>query len=435
MIDPLVVGWVGLIILFAIIALGLPIGIAMALVGFAGYAAIAGLPAALTQLQNVPYSSVASYSLTIIPLFILMGEFAFFSGIIRGAYNAMYKWLGHLPGGVAMSTIGGCAAFAAVCGSSIATASSMSTIAYPEMKRFGYDDKLATGSIASGGTLGILIPPSNPLVIYALFAQVSVGKLLISGVIPGVLLAVLFMLAIYIWTKINPAVGPAGPFTPWKEKFKSLTELWPVLILAIVVLGSIWGGVMTAMEAAGVGAFLAFIIGLALRKINLKNIISSLNMTIKTSGMIFIVLIGAMIFNYFIVMSGIPQSLASIVTNASLSPMTVLACILVIYLILGCLMDVMAMTVLTLPIFVPVLSGLGFNLVWFGIVFVIMGEMALITPPIGMNVFVISGMIKEVPMYTVFKGVWPFLIAMVVCLALVIAFPQIALFLSNLMIK
>jgi C4-dicarboxylate transporter DctM subunit len=435
MIDSLTVGWIGLAVLFALLAIGMPIGIAMALVGFAGYAVIAGVPAAFAQLKAVPYSSVASYSLTIIPLFILMGEFAFHSGLIRGAYNAAYKWLGHLPGGLAMTTIAGCAGFAAVCGSGMATASTMTSIAYPEMKRFNYDSKLGLGSIACGGTLGILIPPSNTLVIYAIFSDASIGKLFMGGFIPGILLAILLMLVIFLWAKLKPNAAPAGASASWKERIIATKEIWPVAVLVIIVMGGIWGGIITAMEAAGVGAFAAFVIGLALRKFNLKNIIASLNATIKTTAMIFLVLIGAMIFNVFIVLSGIPNELATVVGNLALPPVGVLICILFVYLILGMLMDTMAMTVLTLPIFLPVLSSLGFDLVWFGIVFVIMGEMAMVTPPIGMNVFIISGMVPEVPMYSVFRGIFPFVLAMVVCVSLLIIFPQLALFLPNTMIQ
>jgi C4-dicarboxylate transporter, DctM subunit len=435
MISPIMIGWIGLLVLFAVMATGIPIGLAMALVGFIGYVVIAGVPAAVSQIQTVPFSTVASYDMTLLPLFVLMGEIAFFSGLIRGAYETLYKWLGHLPGGLAMATIGGCAAFAAICGSSVACASTMTSIAYPEMKRFNYDSRLSTGSIAAGGTLGILIPPSTPMVIYALFAQVSIGKLFIGGVLPGLLLTAMFMIAIFVWAKVNPSVGPSGAKISWIERIKSIKDVWPVIILAGIILGGIWGGVITAMEAAGVGAFAAFVIGLATRKISWQSTKLSLDRTLQTTAMIFTILIGAMIFNYFIVMSGIPAQLAALVTKTALPAFGVLAVILIIYLILGCVMDTMAMTVLTLPIFLPILTNLGFDLVWFGIIFVIMCEMALITPPIGMNVFVMSGMVREVPMYQIFRGIWPFLGCMVGCLILVIIFPQIPMTLVRLMIK
>jgi C4-dicarboxylate transporter DctM subunit len=388
----------------------------------------------LTQLANVPYSNVASYTLTVLPLFILMGEFAYVSGLVKGAYNAMHKWIGQLPGGLAMATIGGSAAFAAICGSSVASASTMCLVALPEMRRYKYAPSLATGSIACGGTLGILIPPSTPMVIYAIFASESVGRLFIAGIIPGIMLALLLMTVIYILVRIKPYLGPRGPKNSWRVRLTSFKDIWPVATLAILVLGGIWGGVFSPTEAAGAGAFAALIIGLIRKQVSTKAVFNSLNETVRMTAMIFTILIGAMIFNYFIVVSQIPAQLADLVDQLALPSIGVLLAILLIYLILGCLMDTMAMTVLTLPIFLPILLNLGFNLVWFGIIFVIMCEIALITPPIGMNVFVIAGMAQDIPMFTIFRGILPFLGAMFACLALVIAFPQIAMFLPSLMI-
>jgi C4-dicarboxylate transporter, DctM subunit len=432
--NPSIIGWIGLVCLFALMAMGMPIGFAMGLIGLVGFGMIAGFAGALTQLGIVPYASVASYTLTVLPLFILMGEFAFLSGMIRGAFSGAHKLLGHLPGGLAMATISGCAAFAAVCGSSVATAATMGTVALPEMQRYKYKPELSTGSIACGGTLGILIPPSTPMVIYAVFANESVGKLFMGGFLPGILLTALFIIVILIWVKISPSTGPRGPNTTWRVRFGAFKDIWPVFILAFLVLGGIWGGIFSPTEAAGVGAFGAFIIGLVRKQLKLKSVLNSLSDTIKTTAMVFTILIGAMIFNYFIVICGIPKQLAEMVASLSLPPLGILICILFVYFLLGCLMDTMAMTVLTLPIFLPILHNLGFDLVWFGIIFVIMCEMALVTPPMGMNVFVISGMAKGIPMYTIFRGIFPFLAAMVICLVLVIAFPQIVMFLPNSMI-
>jgi C4-dicarboxylate transporter, DctM subunit len=433
--DNLVLGWIGLAVLFVMLAIGLPVGIALGLVGFIGYGLISGFQAALVQMQNVPFSSVSSYTLTVIPLFIVMGEFAFHSGLIRSAYNTAQKWFGHLPGGLAITTVAGCAAFASICGSGIATASTMTTLAYPEMKRHNYDSKLSLGAIACGGTLGILIPPSNPMVIYAVFSDVSVGKLFMSGFIPGILMTLLFVATILIWTKLKPSAGPTGSRSTWKDRIVSIKDVWPVVILVVIVMGGIWGGIITPMEAAGVGAFTTLVIGIALRKLKVKNTGTALYAALKTTAMIFLMLIGAMIFNYFIVLSGLPNQLATFVGNLALPPMAVLVFIVFIYFILGALMDEFAMTVLTLPIFLPVLSHLGIDLVWFGIIFVIMSQIGMIAPPIGINVFVVAGMVKDVPTYTVYRGIFPFLAAMLVCLALIIAFPQIALFLSQNMIK
>lgn len=429
------IGWVGLILLFVLLATGLPIGLSMAAIGFGGYVIFMGTQGALTQVHTVVFSSVASYSMTIIPLFILMGELSFFSGLITGAYSFMNKWLGQLPGGLAMATIGGCAAFASICGTSVATASTMTTVAYPEMRKYQYDPKLALGAISSGGTLGILIPPSNAMVIYAIFAEASVGRLFMGGILPGILMTVLLISAIFIWVKMSPTLAPRAKKSSLMERIIAFKDIWPVAILALIVLGGIYGGVFTAMEAAGVGAFGALAIGLILRKIKGPGIISALNNAITTSAMVFVIMIGAMVFNYFIVLSGLPAQLADVVLGFGLPPIGVLFCILFVYFILGCIMDTMAMTVMTLPIFLPILNGLQFDLVWFGIIFVVMCEIALVTPPMGMNVFVIAGMVKDVPMFTIFRGIVPFLMAELTCLGLIIAFPQIALLLPQNMIR
>lgn len=433
--DNVLMGWMGLVVLFALLALGVPIGIGMGIVGFTGFAILAGLPGALTQLATAPYSQVASYTLTVIPLFILMGELAHSAGLIRGAYNAAQKLIGHWPGGLAMATTLGCSAFAAVCGSSLATASTMTAVAYPEMKRNKYNDTLALGSIAAAGTLGILIPPSNAMVIYAIFAEVSIGKMFMGGIIPGLILMLLFMGVISIWARVDRQVGPASPRSGWKERILSLGSVWPVGALALIVLGGIWLGVFSATEAAGMGAFGAIVIGLGMRTLKIHNIYLSLVRAAKTTAMLFVILIGAMIFNYFIVMSGVPNHLAGFIGGLAVPPLGILVAILCVYFILGCLMDTMAMTVLTLPIFLPVLANLGFDFIWFGIIFVVMCEFALITPPIGMNVFIISGMVKNVPMYVIFRGLAPFLASLIILIGILIAFPETALFIPDSMTR
>jgi C4-dicarboxylate transporter, DctM subunit len=433
--SPMMVGLIAFLILFALMAAGMPIGFAMALIGFIGYIYLGGWSGALSILTTTPFDSVSSYTLTVIPLFVLMGELAAASGLIGGAFAAAQKWLGRMQGGLAIATIGACAAFAAVSGSSMATAGAMTSIAYPEMKRYNYDSRLATGSIAAGGTLGILIPPSVVFIMYAIFAEESIGKLYMAGLIPGILLAVLFMIAIYLQCKMNPALGPRGPDSSLRVKLVSLKYALPVLILAVLVLGGIWGGVFTPNEAAGVGVVIAFIMGLIVRKLSLKNFTHSLMETISISAMVFVILIGAMIFNYFIVLTGIPNGLSELVTNLAIPKYGILAVILFIYLLLGCIMDSFAMTVLTLPIFLPVLSHLGFDLIWFGVIFVIMIEMSSITPPVGMNVFVVAGMVREVPMYTIFRGIIPFFFCLVIIIFLLTTLPQIALFLPHTMMK
>lgn len=433
--SPLLIGAIGLAVLFALMAAGMPIGFSMALVGFAGFAFLGGLKGGLSQLATVPFSSVATYTLTIIPLFILMGEIAGVAGLVKGAFSAANKWLANLRGGLAMTTIAACGAFAAVCGSSLATATAMTSIAYPEMGRYKYDPALSLGSIAAGGTLGILIPPSIPLIVYAIFAEESVGRLYMAGFLPGILLSGLFIATIYIRCKFTPSLGPPGPKSSWRERLVAVKDVGPVLILAIVVLGGIWGGIFTPNEAAGIGVFIALILGLAARQLSMKKLIFSLMETASLTAMIFSILIGAMIFNYFVVLTGVPAELARLVEAYALPGMYVYVAILLIYAILGCIMDTFAITMLTLPIFLPTLRSLGFDLVWFGVIYVTMIEMANITPPIGVNVFVVAGMVREVPMYTIFRGILPFFFAMVICIVILTVFPQIALFLPSTMME
>lgn len=432
--SPIGIGIIGFAILFGLLALGMPIGFAMALVGFAGYGIIINWQATLSQLATVPYSTIASYTLSIIPLFLLMGEFAFRSGLVTRGYQAMSKWFGHVHGGIGIATILSCAVFAAVSSSSLATASMMTSISYPEMKRFRYNPQLSLGTIAAGGTLGILIPPSNVLVIYALFADQSVGQMLMAGILPGILLAMLFVSYIYLRTRFSPKEGPPGSRFSWRERLVSIQGIVPLLLLAIFVLGGLWGGIFTPNEAAGVGAAGALIIGIAMKSLTGNKIFSSLSSALGTSVMLFFIIAGAMIFNYFIVVSGIPIELANFINNLEIPRLGILIAILLVYVILGCIMDSFAMTVLTLPIFVPILSNLDYNLVWFGVLYVITIEMGLITPPIGMNVFVVRGMVPEIPMYTIFKGIIPFCALMIICIVILILFPQIATMLPEAMI-
>ena len=432
--SPVSVGIIGVIVLFVLMLAGMPIGFAMALVGFVGFAVLGGLPGALVQLATSPFSSVAVYVMSVLPLFVFMGELAFAAGLVRKCYDSMYKWLGNLPGGLAIATIAGCAAFGAVCGSTAASTTTMTLIAHPEMRRFKYDQKLSLGSIAVGGTLASLITPSVPMIIYSLFSETSVGRLFIGGIIPGVILSLLFVIVIFFWSKLIPSAGPRGPKFTWHEKFSSLGSIWPIMILALFILGGLWGGVFSPTEAGGAGAFGALIIGIVTKGLSVKSVISSLSNTIKTTTMIFTIIIGAIIFTYFVSLTELPLALTEFVENLNLPPIGVLVVILFIYVILGSLMDTMAMTVVTLPIFVPVLDAMGFDLVWFGIIFIIMCEMAVVTPPIGMNVFMISGIVTDVPMANIFKGIVPFLLSIIVCVVILTAWPQIVLILPNLMI-
>jgi C4-dicarboxylate transporter, DctM subunit len=432
--SPEIVGLIGLVFLFVLLFLGMPIGVGLAFTGFFGFAYFFGFQGALNQLGTVPFTSAASYGMVVVPLFILMGDFAYRSGMTREAFKTAYALFGRLPGGLAISTIGACAAFAACTGSSIASAATMTKVAFPEMNRYKYDSALATGAIAAGGTLGILIPPSNAMIFYGLITDASIGKMFIAGILPGILLTILFMLVVYFWVFMKKNAGPAGRKASGKEILDAFKSLWSVVILAGVVLVGLWGGVFSATEAAGVGAFTALIITLIYRGNIKSNIVHSLIDTIKTTAMVVMILIGAMIFSYFMTASQLPDALVNIINSITLSPIWVLIAILIIFIFLGCIFDTAALTFVVLPIVWPIVQELGFDPIWFGILYTINAEMALITPPIGINVFVVAG-VARVPMYTVFKGILPFFLAMCLCTTIIIIFPQIATFLPNTMIQ
>ena len=431
--TPLAIGLIGLAVLFVLLLSRMPIGLVMALVGFAGFAIIAGFSDALGILGTVPYATFANYNMSIIPLFILMGAFCYYSGLSKDLYDTVHAWIGHFRGGLSMATVGACAGFAAVSGSSLATAATMGTVALPEMKRYKYDDRLATGAVAAGGTIGILIPPSIVLILYAVITEQSIGKLFLAGIIPGVLEALFYLLTIYILCKFNPQLGPPGPGTTFKQKIVSLSNSWVVLVLFVVIMGGLYLGWFSPIEASGIGAFGAFIFALLRKKLPWRSLKESLFDTGKTTVMIFIILMGAMIFGYFLAVSRLPYELAATISALPVNSYVILAIILVFYLFLGAVMDSLAMMLLTVPIFFPLVLELGFNPIWFGILIVRVCEIGLITPPVGLNVYIIRGVAKDVPMQTIFRGIAPFLIADVLHVALLVAFPQISLFLPNLM--
>ena len=433
--SPEVIGIIGLVFMFILLFAGMPIGLGLAFTGFIGIVFLFDIDGALHQLGLVPFRSAAHYSLSVLPLFILMGHFAFISGITESFYDTAQALLARLRGGLAMSTVAACAGFAACTGSSFAGAATMTKIALPEMKRYKYDMALATGTIAAGGTLGILIPPSNAMIFYSLITNASIGQLFIAGIIPGIILTSLFILIIFLMVKIKPQMAPAQAHVSWSAVRSSLKRVWPGLILIGIVLGGLWGGVFSPSEAGGMGAFAAFIITLVKRGFSPKLFIEGLKETTKTTAMIFTILIGATIFGYFMTASGLPILLVEFIEGLAMPPVAVLVVILLVFVFLGCIMDLAAMTFVVLPIIFPVVKALGFDPVWFGILYVINSEMALITPPIGMNVFVVGGMARDVPMYTIFKGVLPFVLVMAVCTALLIAFPDIVLFLPSTMIQ
>lgn len=421
------IGILGVIFLFILILLRMHIGVALGIVGLIGIAVLTNVDSALVKLANTAYSQTSLYIMSVIPVFLLMGELAFTSGLSQEAYNTVHKWVGHLPGGLAMATTGACAAFAAVCGSSSATAMVMVSISLPEMRKRKYDHGFALGSIASGGTLGILIPPSAAFILYGIITEQSIGKLFLSGILPGILLTALFMIFIYIWVKRNPTLGPGGSKFSWRERLISLKTVWTVLTLFVVVMGGIYSGIFTVNEAAGIGVFVAFLIALVRRRLTRANIVASLMNSLRATGMIFVLIIGAMLFNYFLALSGVTTALADFITSLPVPPIGIIIGILILYLILGCLMDAFAMLLILVPVVYPVVVGLGFDPIWFGTITVIMVETGLITPPIGLNVFIISGMARDVPITSIYRGITPFIIAALVCVAIVVAFPQIAL--------
>ena len=431
--TPLTIGIIGICLLLVLLFSRMPIGFVMGLVGFAGFAYLAGFDGGLGILRTVVYSTFADYNLSVIPLFILMGSFCYFAGLSKDLYDTVHSWLGQLRGGLAMATVGACAGFAAISGSSLATAATMGTVALPEMKRYKYDDRLATGAVAAGGTIGILIPPSVILILYGVITEQSIGKLFLAGFIPGVLEAVFYMVTIYVLCKKNPIMGPPGPSTSLLSKITSLKNTWIVLALFVLVIGGIYMGVFSPTEAAGVGAFGAFIFGLARRRLGWRAFKDSLIDTGKTTAMVFVIVLGAMILGYFLAVSRIPFALADIVGALVVNRYVILVLILLVYLFLGCIMDSMAIMLLITPIFFPLAMSLGFNPIWFGILITRVTEIGLITPPVGLNVYIIRGVARDVPMQTIFRGIVPFLVADVCHVALLIAIPQISLFLPSFM--
>jgi len=429
--SPEIAGVIGIILLFIFLAFRMHIGIAMALIGFVGISYIVDMDAGLNLLGMVPWEEGSSYTLSVIPLFILMGQFAFTSGISQDIYKAVHSWLGHLRGGLAMATIVACSGFAAVCGSSLATGATMAKVAIPEMEKYGYNLSLSTGCVAAGGTLGILIPPSIGFIIYGILTEESIGKLFMAGILPGLLLASLFILAIFLQCLIQPEMGPKGEPTTWKVKFKSLYSTWTMLSLFVLVMGGIYFGVFTPTEAAGIGAFGSFVIAVARKKLTFNNFVGSLLATGNMTAMIFLIIIGANIFSSFLALTGIPFMLADAIVALALPRMAILLMIIFVFILLGCVMDCYAIMILMVPILFPVIQAMHFNPIWFGVIMVIVLEVGLITPPVGLNVFVISGAVPDVPLTTIFKGVWPFLIAAVVCITLIIFFPEIVYFLPS----
>ena len=427
-------GGLFLAFLLVLLAIRIPIAIAMLLTGIGGYVSISGWDPLLNYLKTVAYARYTVYDLSVIPLFLLMGQFASRGGLATGLFRAAAAMVGHWRGGLAISAIGSCAAFGAVCGSSVATAATMGQVALPELRRYKYSNSLAVGCLAAGGTLGILIPPSVVLVIYAILAQQNISTLFMAAFVPGILAVIGYMIAIAIYVRLFPDSGPAQERSSWKQRLQAQQGVWPVLLIFLVVLGGIYGGWFTPTEAAAIGTvgtgFFAFTLG-KMRLTELKEVLLG---TGVTTAMIFMILLGADVMNAFLAISQLPNFIAETISGAGLPPFLVLAGILVLYLILGCVMDTMSMILLTIPIFFPVIMGLDFygldqteKAIWFGILALMVVEIGMVTPPLGMNVYVIAGMARDIPMSDAFRGIVPFLISDIVRVLILVLFPSITL--------
>ena len=425
-----------MVLLLVIIAFGMPVGIAMLLIGGLGFAYLSSFGAVLSFLESGPFSQVATHSLTVVPLFVLMGEFAARAGLNTVAFRAANAWLGHIRGGLATATIGSCAGFGAICGSSIATGATMSKVCLPEMERYKYSGALATGSLAAGSSLGILIPPSVILVIYAILVEESIAALFLAAFIPGIMAAVFYMIAIAIYARLVPSAGPPGDKASWATRFSTTLRTWPIVIIFTVAIGGIYVGIFTPTEGAAVGAVstgaLAFLQG----KLDWREFREAILGAGQTTAMVFLILIGAELYSAFLARTGLPFEAAELIAGADFAPVVVILLMLAVYLVMGCVMDSLAMILLTVPVFHPIVIGLDLGLtpadasIWFGIIILIVVEVALITPPFGLNVFIINGMSKNVPLLETFKGVMPFIAADAVRIALLVAFPAIALWLT-----
>lgn len=433
--SPLSIGLISIIAFFVLLVLRVPIAFAMALVGFAGFSYMTSPAAAFSMVAKEIYSTFSSYSLGVIAMFVWMGFLAFYSGIGSRLYVFAYKLIGHYPGGLAIATQAACAVFGAICGSNTATAATIGAIALPEMKKYKYDTSLATASVAAGGVLGVLIPPSVIFIVYGMATEQSIGKLFIAGIVPGILLMLLYMGVIYILAARNPDLAPPGPKADWKERFEALRGgLGEVLVIFAVSMGGLFAGWFTATEAGAVGA--AGVLGVALlkRSITREGFNKSLMDTTRTTAMIMLLIAGAMIFGRLMAISRLPFEMALWAGALPLPPFAVMGIILLIYLILGCFIDALAMILLTVPIFYPIaINTLGYDPIWFGVIIVLVVAMGVITPPVGMNVYILKGIVPEVPLEVIFKGIWPFLYAIIICLAILLAFPQIATLLPNML--
>ncbi|MBW1733517.1 MAG: TRAP transporter large permease [Deltaproteobacteria bacterium] len=435
--NPTLIGIIGILVMVIVFLSRMPVAFVMAMIGYLGFSITISEQGALSLLSRTIYDVFSSYGLTTIPLFIFMGQLAFNCGISHRLYDTGYKFLGSTKGGLAMATVSACTAFGAVCGSSPATAATMATVGLPEMKRYKYADELATGSVASGGGLGMIMPPSIVLIVYGVLTEQSIGELFVAGIIPAILVTILFIISIYIRCRLNPEQGPAGERFTWGEKIKSLLGMGETLAVFVLVMGGLFIGLFTPTEAAAVGAFGVLAVSLIRRQLTWEGFVKSLYETLRTSCMVMMLIAGAVIFGKFLAVTRIPFNMATWVGGFDLPPYMILTVVVLIYFFGGCFMDALAFVMLTVPIFYPLVTGLGYDPIWFGLIIVMVTEMGVITPPVGINVYVVYGVAKnvigEVPLESIFKGILPFLLAVIVGIIILIIFPQIILFLPHLM--
>ena len=433
--SPEMIGLIGIGVFLFLVALKVPISFAMLITGFLGFGTIRSFHAAISLMPTEIYSNFSSYSLSVIPMFIWMGFIAYQSGIGAGLFRFAHRMVGHRPGGLAIATQGACALFGAICGSNTATAATMGAIALPEMRKYGYDDSLSSASIAAGGALGVLIPPSVIFIVYGIATQQSIGELFLAGIIPGILLMLFYMIAIYIVVKRKPSLGPVSTKYGWSERIKALGDgLFEVILIFLFSLGGLFAGWFTPTEAGAVGTASILIVTVLRKRMNLQKLRKSLIDTVRTTAMIMLMVAGAMLFGRFIAVSRLPIFLANWAAGLPLPSFAIIGVILLVYLVLGCFIDALALILLTIPIFYPVaVNTLHYDPIWFGVIIVLVVAMGVITPPVGMNVYIVKGVAGDIPTETIFKGVWPFVIALIACVALLIAFPQIVTFLPSLM--
>jgi tripartite ATP-independent transporter DctM subunit len=432
--DPVMVGILGVCLLFLFLLMGIPIAFSLMLTGFLGTAYLTSINAALPMVARTVYESASQYSYTIIPLFIVMGSYAEISGISGNLYSTFDKWLRRLPGGLGMATIASIAGFSSISGSSVACSAAFGKVAYPEMRRFNYSPRLAAGTVAAGATIDFLIPPSLGFVIFGMLTEQSIGKLLISGIIPGLVLAGAFMVILYIWVRFNPNSALSRPEgVSWKEKISALKGVWETIVLFLLVIGGIYIGLFTPTEAAGVGATLIFLMAIWKKKLTTRILLDSLLEAVRVSVMVLFLVAGANVFSYFLALSTIPMEVSAWIGGLAVSKYVILTIIALIYLLLGCFLDAISMMILTLPVIFPVVLNLGFDPIWFGVICVLMMGAGLITPPVGLCVYTVASVAKDAPLEEVFKGALPFLIAILFVTFLVTLYPQLALFLPGLM--